>query len=47
VPLFQQKPATITKQKPDQQKKLKSRNADRAKQKGIEYVKNKTGVNLK
>ena len=46
LPLYQQKPLTLVKQKPDQQKKLKSRNADRAKQKGIEYVKNRTGVNL-
>jgi uncharacterized protein (DUF2141 family) len=37
VPLYQQKPTAITKQKPDAQKKLKNRNADRAKKLGIEY----------
>ena len=39
VPRYLQKPAKITKQKPDQQKKLKNRNIDRAKSLGIEYVK--------
>jgi hypothetical protein len=33
-----QKPAAITKQKPDQQKKLKNRNLDRAKQLGKQYI---------
>lgn len=37
-PLFQQKPGEITKQKPDQQKQLRNRNAQRAAEKGIEYV---------
>ena len=42
---FRQKPGEITKQKPDKEKKLKNRNADRAKQLGIEYLKTK-GVRL-
>ena len=37
VPLYQQKPAAITKQKPDAQKKLKNRNAERAQKLGIPY----------
>lgn len=37
VPLTQQKPGAITKQKPDQEKKIKNRNADRAREMGIEY----------
>jgi uncharacterized protein (DUF2141 family) len=41
VPLYQQKPAAITKQKPDAQKKLKNRNAERAQKFGIPYNKNK------
>ena len=45
VPRFRQKPASITKQKPDQEKKLKNRNVERAKQLGIEYLKTK-GVKL-
>ena len=39
VPRYLQKPAKITKQKPDQQKKLKNRNLERAKSLGIEYIK--------
>lgn len=40
IPLTQQKPAEITKQKPDkEQQKLRNRNAERAKQLGIEYIK--------
>jgi hypothetical protein len=35
-PRYQQKPLAITKQKPDQRKKLKNRNLERAKQLGIE-----------
>lgn len=35
VPLTAQKPAAITKQKPDKEKKLKSRNAERARSMGI------------
>ena len=42
---FRQKPAAITKQKPDQEKKLKNRNFERAKQLGKEYLKTK-GVKL-
>ena len=41
VPLYQQKPAAITKQKPDAQKKLKNRYAERAQKLGIPYNKNK------
>ncbi len=37
TPRFKQKPLAITKQKPDAEKKLKNRNADRAKKLGIEY----------
>ena len=39
VPRYRQKPAKITKQKPDQEKKLKNRNIERAKSLGIEYIK--------
>ena len=42
---FRQKPSAITKQKPDQEKKLKNRNLERAKQLGKEYLKSK-GVRL-
>ena len=45
VPRFRQKPAAITKQKPDQEKKLKNRNIERAKQLGKEYLKTR-GVKL-
>lgn len=38
TPRYLQKPKAITKQKPDQQKKLKNRNAERAKQLGITYT---------
>ena len=39
----QQKPGKIVKQKPDQEKKRKqNRNAERARQLGIEYIKNQT-----
>ncbi len=39
-PRNQQKPAELVKQKPDKEKKkLMNRNAERAKQLGIEYVK--------
>jgi len=43
---FEQKPLAITKQKPDKEKKLKNRNAERAKQLGKEYIQKKTGVRL-
>ena len=39
VPRYQQKPHAITKQKADGEKKLKNRNADRARELGIEYIK--------
>jgi len=40
TPMNLQKPGAITKQKPDkEQQKLRNRNAERAKQLGIEYVK--------
>ena len=42
VPRYKQKPQAITKQKADGEKKLKNRNADRARNLGIEYNKNKT-----
>ena len=41
-PLYQQKPSAIVKQKSEAAKKLKNRNADRAKQLGIEYRKTQT-----
>ena len=44
-PRFLQKPRAIVKQKPEQEKKLKNRNAERAKELGIEYLKTK-GVRL-
>ena len=44
-PRHRQKPREITKQKPDKEKQLRNRNAERAKQKGIEYLKGK-GVRL-
>ena len=37
-PRFRQKPAAITKQKPDQEKQLRNRNAQRAADKGVPYV---------
>ena len=37
-PLYQQKPAEITKQKASKQQRIKQRNVERAKQLGIEYV---------
>ena len=43
---FDQKPAAITKQKADKEKKLKNRNVERAKQMGKEYVQKKAGVRL-
>ena len=39
-PRYQQKPAAITKQKPDKEKQLRNRNAQRAKEKGILYLNN-------
>lgn len=40
-PLNRQKPSEITKQKPDKEKKVKNRNAERAKKLGIEYIQQK------
>ncbi|MBR1934226.1 MAG: hypothetical protein IJ841_11165, partial [Prevotella sp.] len=38
-PRYQQKPAAIVKQKPDKEKQLRNRNAQRAAEKGIQYIK--------
>ena len=47
TPRFKQKPAAITKQKGDkEQKKLQNRNLQRAKQLGIQYIQDKTGIKL-
>ena len=45
TPRYLQKPQKLIKQKPDQAKRLKNRNLERAKQLGKEYVKDK-GINL-
>ena len=45
-PPFKQKPLAITKQKPDQEKKLKNRNIERPKKLGKEYIQDKTGMRL-
>lgn len=45
-PRFQQKPGAITKQKADQQRKQQNRNLQRAKQMGLDYLQNKTGMRL-
>jgi uncharacterized protein (DUF2141 family) len=45
-PRFRQKPGAITKQKPDQQKKLRNRNEQRAKELGKEYIRKTTGMRL-
>ena len=45
-PRFKQKPAAITKQKPDKEKKLQNRNAQRAKELGKQYIQKTTGVRL-
>ena len=46
VPRYRQKPGAITKQKAEQQRKLRNRNAERAKQLGIQYLQDKTGIRL-
>jgi hypothetical protein len=47
MPRFKQKPGAITKQKGDkEQKKLQNRNLQRAKQLGIQYIQDKTGIKL-
>ena len=38
TPRFRQKPAKITKQKPDKEKQLRNRNIERARQLGKEYI---------
>ncbi len=43
---FEQKPAALVKQKGEQAKKQRNRNAERAKEKGIQYIQEKTGVRL-
>ena len=45
-PRFRQKPQAITKQKPDQEKKLQNRNLQRAKDLGKEYIRKTTGLNM-
>lgn len=45
-PRFQQKPQAITKQKPEQAKKLQNRNLQRAKELGKEYVRKTTGLKM-
>ena len=45
-PRFKQKPQEIVKQKPDQQKKLRNRNLDRARELGKEYIRKSSGMNL-
>ena len=44
LPRFKQKPAKITKQKPDQQKKQRNRNIERARKMGKEYLRETTGI---
>ncbi len=46
LPRYRQKPGKIIKQKPDQAKKLKNRNLERAKQLGKEYIQDKTGMRM-
>ena len=46
TPRYRQKPGAITKQKADKEKKLQNRNAQRAKQLGIQYIQEKTGLRL-
>ena len=46
LPRHKQKPQAITKQKADQERKLRNRNLDRAKQLGKEYIQKKTGMKL-
>ena len=46
TPRFRQKPGAITKQKADKEKKLQNRNAQRAKELGIQYIQEKTGIRL-
>ena len=46
LPRHKQKPQAITKQKADQERKLRNRNLDRAKQLGKQYIQKKTGMKL-
>ena len=46
VPRYQQKPAKIVKQKPEQAKKQRNRNLERAKQLGKQYIQEKTGMRM-
>jgi uncharacterized protein (DUF2141 family) len=46
TPRYRQKPEAITKQKADKERKLQNRNAQRAKQLGIQYIQDKTGIRL-
>lgn len=46
-PRYLQKPAAITKQKPEKEKQLRNRNAQRAAEKGIQYIQGVTGVKVK
>ena len=47
TPLLQQKPRVLIKQKDEKKKAtIKNRNAERARQKGIEYIQGVTGVKL-
>jgi len=46
TPRHRQKPAKITKQKPEKARQQRDRNLDRARQLGIEYVRKNTGVGL-
>ena len=46
TPRYRQKPGAITKQKADKEKNLQNRNAQRAKQLGIQYIQEKTGLRL-
>ena len=46
TPRHLQKPGAITKQKAEKERKLQNRNAQRAKQLGIEYIQEKTGIRL-
>ena len=45
-PRYEQKPSKLIKQKPDQAKKLKNRNIERARQMGKEYLQDKTGMRM-
>ena len=44
TPRYRQKPEKIVKQKPEKQKQVRNRNAERAKQLGLEYVRGTTGM---